>query len=104
MSVSEVMNQSAGGTLVITMDCTMKHEETRAIESFRDHYGKRGIVIHGTLAKYKNNDNSLIKRVCCMSLEGDGTQDAKAALFNLDVTCKCAKQEQTWNNMHNSNL
>ena len=36
-----------------------------------------------------------------MSPEGDGTQDAKAALANLDIICKCVKQEPIWNNIRN---
>ena len=36
-----------------------------------------------------------------MSPEGDGTQDAKDALANLDIVCECAKQEQAWNSTRN---
>ena len=70
----------------------MKHEETRDRESSRQHYGKRGIVVNSALAKYKDNNNVLFKREFCMPSEGDGAQDAKAALANLHVACKCVKQ------------
>ena len=99
--MSEVIKQSAGGTLVINMDYMMKHYETRDRESSREHYGKRVIVVYGALAKYKHNDNFLFKRARFMSPERDGTQDAKAALANLDIICKCVKQEQIWNNTRN---
>ena len=101
LRMSEVMKQYTGGTLVITMDYMMKYEETYARDSSHEHHGKRGIVIHRDLAKCKNNDNDLFKRVYCMSLEGDGSQDAKSALAKLDIMCKCTKQEQIWNNMQN---
>ena len=51
LRMSKVTKESTGGTLVITMDYVMKYEETRARESSREHYGKRGILFHGALAK-----------------------------------------------------
>ena len=52
------MKKSAGSALVITMDYTMNHEDARARKSSREHHGKRGIVVHGALAKCKNNDKT----------------------------------------------
>ena len=40
---SEVMKESTGGTLAITMDYVMKHEETRAREYSQEHYDKGGL-------------------------------------------------------------
>ena len=94
LSTSEVTKQYTGGALIITTYEMMKHEETRARESSRENYDKRGIVSHVALDKYKDNNNALFKRVCCMSPKGYGAQDAKATLVNLDVTYKCVKQDQ----------
>ena len=66
----------------------MKWEEQRARESSREHYGKRGISVHGGLIKYKLQNGSIFKRVCLTTPEGDATQDAKASLAMIDVICK----------------
>ena len=47
--------------MVVTMDYMMKYEEQRARESSREHYGKGGIVVHGALVKYKQEDGSIFK-------------------------------------------
>ena len=73
LRTSEAMQESAHGTLAITMDYMMKHEETRDRESSREHCGKRGIVVHSALDKHKDNNNVLFKRALYMSPEGDGT-------------------------------
>ena len=44
------------------MDYMMKYEETRARESSRENYDKKGIVVHGALSKYKDNNSILFKR------------------------------------------
>ena len=44
LRMSEVMKQSTGGTLIITIYHMMKHEETRARESSREHYIKRELL------------------------------------------------------------
>ena len=59
LRASEVMKESAGDTLLITMDYVMKHEETQARESSREHHDKRGIVVHGAFAKYKDDNNNV---------------------------------------------
>ena len=80
------MKLSTGDTVVVTIDFTMKLEEyTRSRESSRDHYGKRGMVIHGALIKYRKVDGSYFKRVYYTSPGFDGVQDAKAALALVDV-------------------
>ena len=84
---------SKGDVAVITMDYMMKWEEERARESSREHYGRRGIVVHGCLLKYKMDDELMYKRVYLTVPEGDGTQDAKAALCSLDVICKAVKDD-----------
>ena len=43
------------------------------------------IVIHGSLLKYAMSDESAYKKVYLKVPEGDGTQDAKAALASVDV-------------------
>ena len=91
--IQDVLSQSKGDIAVITMDYMMKWEEERARESSREHYGKRGIVVHGTLLKYQLEDESEYKRVYLTVPEGDGTQDAKAALCNVDVICKAVKND-----------
>jgi hypothetical protein len=99
--IKQIMSQSKGKTVVLTLDYMMKLEEQRARESSREHYGKRGIVVHGALVKYMNSDGSYFKRVYMMSPEGDGTQDAKAALANLDVLCYAIKEESCMNLIEN---
>ena len=59
--------------MVVTLDYMMKFGEERARESQREHYVKMGIVIHGSLIKYKRSDGSIFKRVCIKVPEGDGT-------------------------------
>ena len=39
LCIAEVIKQSAGDTLAITMDHMMKHEKTRAKDSSREHCG-----------------------------------------------------------------
>ena len=65
----------------------MKYEESRAREASREHYGKRGLVVHGAMVTYRKDDNSVAKRISITAPEGDGTQDAPAALAMLDVIC-----------------
>ena len=93
LRTSEAMKESADGTLAITMDYMMKYEETLTRESSREHYGKRGVVVHGALDTCKCNNNVLHEREFHMSPEGDGDQDAKSTIANLDATCQCIKQE-----------
>ena len=93
------MKESTCGTLVINMDYMMNHEETQDRESSREYYGKRVIVLHGTLSKHKYNNNILFKRVFYMSPEGCVTQDVKSTLANLDTMRKCVKQENIWNDV-----
>ena len=71
----------------------MKFEECRRRESTRDHYGKRRLVVHGGLIKYERNDSSVVKRIYYTVPEGDGTQDSKAALCNVDVLCSAIKED-----------
>lgn len=47
------------------------------------------------------NDGSTFKRVYFTSPEGDGTQDAKAALANLDVVLLAIKQEKCMEDIEN---
>ena len=61
--IKELMSLSKGEVLVITLDYMMKWEEERARESSREHYGKRGISVHGSLVKYKLDDGSTYKKV-----------------------------------------
>ena len=62
---------------------------------------KKGIIVHDALAKHKINDVSVFRRACYMLPEVYRTQDAKSALANLHITCKCAQQEPIWNDMRN---
>ena len=78
--IKEILALSKGDTATIIKDHMMKWEEERARESTREHYGKRGIVVHGSLLKYAISDRSAYKKVYLTVPEGDGTQDAKAAL------------------------
>ena len=70
----------------------MKFGEENLRELSIEHYGKRGIVVHGSLVKYKRNDGSIFKRVCMLVPEGNGTQDAKSAPANVDVLVQIIKE------------
>ena len=88
-----MINSSEGDTLTIIMDYMMKWEEQRARESSREHYGKRGISVHGTLIKYKLPDGKIFKRVYLTTPEGDSTQDSKSVLVTTDIICKIITNE-----------
>ena len=92
--IKEMMGLLKGDTVTIIIDYMMKWEEERARESTREHYGKRGIVVHGSLLKYEKTDGTAYKKVYLTVPEGDGTQDAKAALASVDVICKAVKDDQ----------
>ena len=77
--------ESAGGALVIAIDYATNHEEAWARESSREHCGKRGIVVHGSLANCKDNNDNVFKRALCVPPEGDCTQDDNHALLSLDA-------------------
>ena len=91
--IKQLQQRSQGDTIVLIMDYMMKFEEFRQRESSRDHYGKRGLVVHGGLVKYKLTDGKEIKRIYYTVPEGDGTQDSKAALATLDVLCRAIKDD-----------
>ena len=91
--IKEILAQSKGKNVVITIDYMMKYEETRARESSREHYGKRGIIVHGALLKYQLANGSAFKRIYVMSPEGDGAQDSKSALVNVDGIYKALNEE-----------
>ena len=101
MRIKEINNMSSGNTAVMIIDYMMKYEETRARESSREHYGKRGIVVHGAMIKYTKEDGSLFKRVYYTAPEGDGTQDAKATLAYLDVILHTIRKEDCLTMVHN---
>ena len=79
----------------------MKWEEKKARESTRKHYGKRGIVVHGSLLKYILNDESTYKRVYLIVSEGNGAQDAKTALTSVNVICKSMKDDPNLHQVKN---
>ena len=85
--IQELQAAAGGGVAVVTIDYMMKYEESRAREASREHYGKRGLVVHGAMVTYKKGDGSIAKRICITVPEGDGTQDAPSALAMLDVIC-----------------
>ena len=57
-------------TVTIIIDYMMKWEEERARESTREHYGKRGIVVHGSLLKYEKTDGTAFKKYTLQFLRG----------------------------------
>lgn len=92
--IKKLQKRSKGDTVVIIIDYMMKFEEYRQRESSRDHYGKRGLVVHGALIKYKSMEGSIHKRIYYTVPEGDGTQDTKAALANVDILCGVIKEDK----------
>ena len=62
------------------MENVIKFEEFRMRESSRDHFGKRGLVVHGRLLRHKKIDRSEVKRACFTTPEGEGNQHYKTTL------------------------
>ena len=56
------MDQSVGDVAVAHIDFMMKYEKSRARESTREHYGKRGMYFHGGLVKYCLNKTFLFSK------------------------------------------
>ena len=61
---------SKGDTSTIIIDYMMKWKEERARESTREHYGKRGVVVHGSLLKYAMSDGSAYRKYTLQFLRG----------------------------------
>lgn len=85
--IKALQDAESGVVAIVTIDYMMKYGETRAREAGREHYGKRGLVVHGAMVTYKKDDGSVVKRICITAPEGDGTQYAAAALAMVDVIC-----------------
>jgi len=47
--IESLQASASGGVAVVTIDYMMKYEEARAREASREHYGKRGLVVHGAM-------------------------------------------------------
>lgn len=88
-----VLNKSKGDTVVLTVDFIMKFEENRAHESTREHYGKRGLSVHGGMIKYISDNNKVIKQLYFIVLEGDRTQDVKSALAHINIIVKSIRED-----------
>ena len=92
--IEKVRSDAGPETVVLTLDYMMKYEETRARENGVQHYAKRGLVVHGMWAQKKGADGVERKRICITAPEGDGTQDAPAALAMVDVLCQIIKEDE----------
>ena len=69
--IKTLQSTANSGVAIVTIDYMMKYEETRAREAGREHYGKRGLVVHGAMVTYKKDDGSVVKRICITVPEGD---------------------------------
>ena len=87
------MSRSFGDTVVLTIDFMMKFEESRARESSREHYGKRGMSVHGGLIKYTLSNKKVIKRLYFTVPEGDSSQNVKSALAHVDVIIQAMRND-----------
>jgi hypothetical protein len=64
----------------IVIDWMLKFEELRYRESTREHYGKRGMSVHGAALMYFQSDGTVLLLYYHMAVEGDSKQDAAGSL------------------------
>ena len=101
--IETLLDKLPGDTIAVMIDYMMKWEEQRARQSSREHYGKRGMSVHGGLIKYKLPNGVILKRVYITTPGGDATQNAKAALDMIDVICRITTEEEELKEVKNNN-
>ena len=93
--ISKLREQAHGNVALLIIDYMMKYEESRFREGSREHYGKRGINVHGAMVEFKDDDTGEeVKRTFMQVPQSDATQDVAAALANFDWICKCIREDE----------